>query len=305
MRILVTGGSGMVGRALLAHPWIRQQAVSAPRRSELDLRDRAALQRWFGAERPEVILHLAARVGGIDANRRANAEFLSDNVLTTTLLLEAAAEAGIGRVLNFGSSCMYPKDRQERLSPEALLTGPLEPTNEGYALAKLVGCRLAEFWTRQRPDLSFKTLVPSNLYGPGDKFDPLHAHLIPAAIRKVHEAKRSGGPIEIWGDGSARREFLYVDDLLALVVLCLQRWEQIPGILNAGYGDDFSVLEYYQMTCEALGCPPRFEFSLGRPVGMQRKLLDSSAAFALGWRPQVPPREGIARTYAAMREALS
>jgi len=296
MKLLLTGAGGMVGRNLLAHPLFRDLHILAPRRAELDLFDGTAVRRYLQEHRPDVILHGAAKVGGIEANRKANGTFLAENALLALNVIQGARELGIPRLLNLASSCMYPRDHEDLLRVEDLLTGPLEPTNEGYALAKLLSLRLTQFATRES-GLSYKTIIPSNLYGPWDKFDPLNAHLIPSVLRKAHEAKLQGGPLEIWGDGTARREFLYVDDLLRFIHLALHRWEELPEVLNVGYGSDFSVKDYYRMACKELGFEPEFRFDLDRPSGMKRKLMDSSQAFALGWTPEVPPAEGMARTY--------
>lgn len=305
MKILITGSEGMVGRNILADPLFRDCELLHPRRDELDLFDLPRLQRYLEAEQPGVVIHCAGKVGGIEANRRANSAFLSENALLGLHVLEAARTAGVPRLLNLASSCMYPKDRDRSLAVEDLLTGPLEPTNEGYALAKILAWKLTQFISSENPDLSYKTIIPCNLYGPWDKFDPLNGHLIPSIIRKAHEASvRRESTLEIWGDGSARREFMYVGDLVAFLRHGLEHWDDLPGTLNVGYGTDHSVLDYYRMVCEVVGIAPEFRFDLTRPSGMKRKLMDSGTAFALGWRPEVLHLEGIRKTYLHFMEQL-
>lgn len=288
----------MVGRNILADAHFSDLQVLAPKRSELDLFDLGELRSFLERTQPDLVIHCAGKVGGIEANRRANSTFLTKNALLAIHVIESARSAGVPRLLNLASSCMYPKDQEGRLRTEDLLTGPLEPTNEGYAIAKILSWKLTQFVSSENPNLSYKTIIPCNLYGPWDKFDPLNAHLIPSIIRKTQETlSRGDNRMEVWGDGSARREFLYVEDLVQFLHHCIEHWADLPGTLNVGYGTDFSVLDYYRMVCEAAGFEPEFRFDLSKPSGMKRKLMDSEAAFALGWRPRVSPQEGIQRTY--------
>jgi len=298
MKILLTGSEGMVGRNILASPLFGEHQLLHPRRDELDLFEFGKLQDYLRDHAPDLVIHCAGKVGGIEANRRANSAFLAENALLGLHVIEAARLAGVPRLINLASSCMYPKDHDGRLSLEDLLSGPLEPTNEGYALAKILAWKLTQFISAEDPRLSYKTLIPCNLYGPWDKFDPVNAHLIPSIIRKAHEARtRNESTIEIWGDGSARREFMYVGDLVAFLRFAIEHWDQVPGTLNVGCGEDHSVLDYYRLVCEVVGLVPAFRFDLTRPSGMKRKLMDSDEAFSLGWRPAVTPQEGIRRTY--------
>jgi GDP-L-fucose synthase len=298
MKIFLTGSEGMVGQNILASDLFSDFEILKPKRSELDLFDLGALRSFLERTQPDLVIHCAGKVGGIEANRRANSTFLTENALLAIHVFESARSAGVPKLLNLASSCMYPKDRDGHLRTEDLLTGSLEPTNEGYAIAKILAWKLTQFISSENPDLSYKTVIPCNLYGPWDKFDPLNAHLIPSIIRKTHEAlTRGDNALEIWGDGSARREFMFIEDLVRFLHHCIGHWDDIPATLNVGYGSDFSVLEYYQMVCEAAGLRPEFRFDLSKPSGMKRKLMDSGAAFSLGWRPTVPPQEGIQKTY--------
>jgi GDP-L-fucose synthase len=306
MKILITGSEGMVGRNILSDPRFGGWALLCPRRDELDLFDFPKLRHYLEAQQPDVVIHCAGKVGGIEANRRANSAFLTENALLGLHVIEAARAARIPRLLNLASSCMYPKDREGGLAVEDLLTGPLEPTNEGYALAKILAWKLTQFVSSEDPVLSYKTIIPCNLYGPWDKFDPLNGHLIPSIIRKAHEARTNRtNTLEIWGDGSARREFMYIGDLVAFIHHGLDHWDDLPGTLNVGYGTDPSVLDYCRMVCEVVGVAPEFQFDLARPSGMRRKLMDSHQAFTLGWRPEVQPLEGIRRTYQHFLEQLT
>jgi len=293
----------MVGRAVaraLQHerPDIK---LFAPGSRELDLTDATATEAFFFDQNDDlVVIHCAAKVGGIQANINDPTGFLYENLLMNCNVIHAAAQAGVRYLVNLGSSCMYPKDFSDVLKEEHLLAAPLEPTNEGYALAKLAGAKLCEYYNRQF-STCFKTIIPCNLFGPFDHFDPVSSHLIASALLKLHQAKRDGVPrVAIWGDGTARREFLYVDDLARFIVLSLARLDAFPDYLNVGYGEDFTVLEYYAMAREAVASDVDFVFDPSKPVGMKRKLMDSSRAQQLGWKPATPVHEGIRKTYEFM-----
>jgi nucleoside-diphosphate-sugar epimerase len=287
----------MVGRNVRETRGADRLDLLAPSRSRLDLFDYEGTRAYLSSERPEIVIHAAGRVGGIEANRLANGTFLAENLLMGLNLLQACAELGIPRVINLGSSCMYPRDIDEPLTEEMILTAPLEPTNEGYGLAKISVAKLAEFISLERPELSYKTVIPSNLYGPWDHFDSGRSHLVPGAIRKIHDAVTSGGrTVEIWGDGTARREFLFAPDLAAFLVDAVDRFNELPSPLNVGLGVDYSVLEYYQLIAEILGFDGEFVFNRDRPVGMKRKLLDSSRARAWGWAPRHSLSQGLRLT---------
>jgi GDP-L-fucose synthase len=272
--------------------------VLAPARKELDLRDKAATHAFVTRTAPDLIVHCAGRVGGIAANMAAPYEFLVENLEIGANLANAAVAARVPKLLNLASSCVYPRDVEGQLSEDLILTGQMEPTNEGYALAKIAMLRLCEFATRKDPGLNYKSLIPCNLYGPHDNFDAVSAHLIPAIIRKIHDAKtKNSDQVEIWGDGSARREFMYAGDLAQCMLRACQYFEAVPEVMNVGLGFDHSVLEYYQAVASVVGWNGRFTFDLNRPVGMRRKLVSISRQERWGWKPPSSLEEGIRRTY--------
>ena len=300
MRVLVTGAGGMLGgavrRAALRRPDLE---LLTPCRRELDLLDRDAVRSAVTRLQPDGVLHLAARVGGIQANIADPVGFYVENSLINLHVLDAAAGAGVPRLLNVGSSCMYPADVDGLLREDMILSGPLEPTNEGYALAKIGAARHCAYVSRQA-GFAYRTVIPCNLYGPGDAFDPERSHLVAAAVKKVVDAKIGGlDSVEVWGDGAARREFLHVDDLAAFLVWALGREADLPELLNVGCGEDRSVNDYYRLAAEAAGWRGRLEHDLSKPVGMRRKLMDVSRAAALGWRPQIALERGLSEVAAA------
>lgn len=248
-------------------------------------------------EKPEVVILTAAKVGGIQANINDPVGFLVENMRISSNVITAALGAGVQHLIYIGSSCMYPKDHEVRLKEEHLLAAPLEPTNEAYALAKISGAKLCEYCSRQY-GVDYKTLIPCNLYGPGDRFDPASSHLIAAIIDKIYKAKAKGeDSITIWGDGSARREFLYAEDLADFICDSLGFLDKLPNYLNVGYGKDHTVLEYYSFAAEVLGYDGKFAFDTSKPVGMSAKLLDSGHAYQYGWNPKTAPEDGIRKTY--------
>ena len=304
MRILVTGGGGLVGRSLLADPRAQRHEIFAPRRAELDLADAEACATWLARARPDLVIHLAARVGGIAANMAEPARFLTENLVMGLNLLSAARKAGVRRLINMGSSCMYPKDRLVPLKESDLLTGPLEPTNEAYALAKLSVWKLSQSLGRELPGAAWRTLIPPNLFGPHDSFDPESSHLPAAVIRKIATAQANGArSVEIWGDGTVRREFLYAPDLADFIWTFHDRLGDLPETINVGSGVDVTVNEYYAAAARALGYEGVFTHDLSRPMGMTRKLMDVSVQTALGWSPPTPLETAIAGTAAWWRAA--
>lgn len=295
----------MVGRNIAEHPDAAGWNLLLPRRPELDLLDNAAVLAYVDRHHPDAIVHAAGRVGGIHANISHPVEFLVENTDMGRNVIMAAMQVGVPAVLNLGSSCMYPRDVDGLLREEMILTGELEPTNEGYAIGKIFAARLCDYIRRTRPELQYKTLIPSNLYGRYDKFDPRHSHLIPAIIHKVHEARRTGATeVEIWGDGTARREFLYAGDLADAIWRAIGDVESLPGYLNIGLGADYSVNEYYAAVAEVIGWGGRFVHDLSKPVGMRRKQVDVGRQTEWGWRPGHSLREGLAKTYQYYRETL-
>lgn len=296
-RLLITGGGGMVGRALMRHPGASAWEVLAPRRAELDLRDRNAVHTYIAENRPDAIVHAAGKVGGIQANMTDPVGFLFENCDIGTNLVMAARDAGVLRLINLGSSCMYPRDR-DILIEDDVLSGTLEPTNEGYALAKIMVARLCRYVSQMDPACSYRTLIPPNLFGPWDNFDPVRSHLLPAIISKVHSARTArSDTVEIWGDGTARREFMFVDDLAGAVYWALDRIADLPDLLNVGIGGDHSINDYYAAVAGAVGWDGRFVHDLSKPVGMKRKLMDSRKAASLGWEPTTSLQDGITTTY--------
>ncbi len=266
-------------------------------RQELDLTDRAAVRAFFEKEKPTIVVDAAARVGGIVANNTYPVEFLLHNLTIQNNLIEAAADFGVEKLLFLGSSCIYPKLAPQPITEESLLTGPLEPTNEAYAVAKIAGIRLCQYYARQYGK-NFLSAMPTNLYGPNDNFDLKTSHVLPALIRKVHEAKTSGtNSVVVWGSGNPRREFLHADDLADACVFLLETYNS-PEILNIGCGEDVTIRELAETIGEVLGFEGDLVFDSTKPDGTPRKLLDVSKMTALGWRPKIPLREGIQSAYA-------
>lgn len=297
-RILLTGANGMVGRNLFEHPAIGEFEIFAPRRAELDLCDFTAIQAYLVKHRPDMVIHLAGKVGGIQANVQKPVSFLLENLSMGKNIIWAARQAGIKRLINLGSSCMYPRNHNEPLKEEMVLMGELEPTNEGYALAKVVTARLCEYIMREDPSFKYKTLIPCNLFGRHDNFDPVNSHLIPAIIRKLHQASQSGqSTVEVWGDGLARREFMYAGDLADALVWSIKEFESLPAMMNIGMGHDYTVNEYYQIAAEVMGYTGSFVHDLSKPVGMSRKLVCVERQRALGWSARCSLKDGIKRSY--------
>lgn len=295
-RVFVAGETGMVGSALVRR--LRSENVrliSAPR-DALDLCDQAAVKGWMERNRPEVIVFCAARVGGILDNSLHPAEFFYDNMMMTASVLHAAYQAGVGRLLYLGSSCIYPRDAAQPMTEDSLLGGALEPTNEAYALAKIAGVKMVQFF-RAQYGCDFISSMPCNLYGPGDRYDETRSHVIPALILKAHAAKFAGAPLRVWGSGRALREFLYVDDLADALVFLLKHYRG-AGPINVGSGVETSVSELAEKIADCVGCKGGVEFDTSKPEGVLRKVMDSSRIFSAGWRPATSLDDGLARAYA-------
>jgi GDP-L-fucose synthase len=296
-KIFIAGHRGLVGSAILR----RLQAEGFGRlllrgRDELDLTDRSAVVRFFEAERPEYVFLAAAEVGGIIANERHPADMIRDNLLIQTHVIDAAWRNGARKLLFLGSSCIYPKFAAQPIREDSLLTGALEPTNDAYAVAKIAGITMCQAYRRQ---YGFNAIaaMPTNLYGPNDNFDPVTSHVLPALIRKFHEAKLSGAKaVTIWGTGTPRREFLHVDDLAEACLFLMHRYES-GDILNVGAGKDISIAEVARMVGDVVGYGGELAFDSAKPDGTPRKLLDVSRLSAMGWSPRIGLREGIAMTY--------
>jgi GDP-L-fucose synthase len=303
--IFVAGHRGMVGSAI--HGKLRDDGFSkviGRTRRELDLLDRAAVRAFFEKERPAIVIDAAAKVGGILANNEQPAEFLLQNLTIQNNLIEAAADFGTRKLLFLGSSCIYPKMAPQPIPESALLTGPLEPTNDAYAIAKIAGIKLCQSYAREYGK-NFISGMPTNLYGPHDNYDLHNSHVLPAFIRKVHEAKQAGAKsITVWGTGTPRREFLHTTDLAEACVFLLENYDE-PDLVNIGCGEDVTIRELAETVCDVLGFDGTLEFDASKPDGTPRKLLDISKIKSLGWSPRIPLREGIADAYRWFRENYS
>lgn len=298
MKTLITGGTGMLGSSLKKFANEQGREVLTPNRNELDLRSESSTRLYLARFKPKIIIHTAARVGGISANIAHPFDFLIDNIRIDSNLLAAASVLEIPNLVYIGSSCMYPKNLSHAMREEEILTGPLEPTNEGYALAKLVGWKIVKIIANSS-SMAWRTVVLSNLYGPNDHFNPARSHLLAAIIEKVSAAKRDGSSIiEMWGDGSSRREFTYVDDISQFIIQSLSRLAEFPDTMNLGAGIDYSVREYYDIVFNALDYTGEIREDLTRPTGMKRKLLDTSLAREYGWNPETSIGSGIQQTVA-------
>lgn len=299
-RVYVAGHKGMVGSAIVRRLASENCEVLTSDRST-DLREQAAVRDWFAANRPDAVVVAAAKVGGILANDTYPAEFLYDNLMIEANLIEAAYRQGAEKLLFLGSSCIYPRLAPQPIPEDALLTGPLEPTNEWYAIAKIAGIKLCQAYRRQyRCD--FISAMPTNLYGPGDNFDLANSHVLPALIRKAHGAKLAGAEsIEIWGTGSPRREFLHVDDLADGCVFLLKGYSGEEHV-NLGSGTDLPIIELAQMVCDVVGFTGSIIKDTSKPDGTPRKLMSGDKIAAMGWEPKIALRDGIADAYRAFLE---
>jgi nucleoside-diphosphate-sugar epimerase len=298
MKILLTGSNGMVGRNILAIASKYQYEFLAPKSTELNLLDAADVRQYIKKNQPDMIIHAAGIVGGIQANMAQPVKFLVDNMQMGLNIITASNDLGITKFLNLSSSCMYPRDAINPLSENLILKGELEPTNEGYALAKVTSTRLCEYICKENSEHLYKTIIPCNLYGRFDKFEPNHSHMIPAVIRKIDEAKKSQQPeIDIWGDGEARREFMYAEDLAEFIFYALDNFTEMPQNLNVGLGKDYTINEYYKAVAAVVGYTGDFKHDLSKPVGMKQKLIDDSKLKEFGWCYKTSLEAGIQKTY--------
>ena len=296
-KIFVAGHRGMVGSALVR----RLEAegftnVLKRDRSQLDLTDESAVAKFFADEPPDVVVVAAAKVGGIKANNEYPVEFLLENLRIQNNIIRSAFEAGVRKLLFLGSSCIYPKFAPQPIPETALLTGPLEPTNEAYAIAKIAGIKLCQAYAREY-GATFISVMPTNLYGPNDSFDLETSHVLPALLRKAHDAKtRNENKLIVWGTGKPRREFLHVDDLASACLLLLEKYDS-PEIVNIGCGEDITVRELAELICDVVGFNGELVWDATKSDGTPRKLLDITKIRALSWQPTIPLRQGIAQTY--------
>ncbi|MCZ8018890.1 GDP-L-fucose synthase [Novosphingobium sp.] len=296
-RVWVAGHRGMVGGAIVRRLASEDCEVLTVGRQDLDLTDQRAVLGWMERERPDAVFLAAARVGGILANSTYPVDFLRDNLLIETAIFSGAHAAGVGKLLFLGSSCIYPKFAEQPIREESLLTGPLEPTNEWYAIAKIAGIKLAQAY-RQQYGHDYISAMPTNLYGPGDNFDPAASHVLPALIRKVHEAKATGAPVTVWGTGSPLREFMHVDDCADACVFLMRHYSDAPHV-NIGAGSEISIRDLTALVMDVLDYAGEIVTDPTKPDGTPRKLMDNSRLTAMGWRPRIGLREGIADAYAA------
>jgi len=297
-RIHVSGHRGMVGSAVVRALHARGfHNLLLPTRSELDLRDAAAVRKFYETEKPECVVVAAARVGGIHANNTYPAEFLHENLAIAHNSIHSAWEQGVKRLLFLGSSCIYPREAPQPMTEECLLTSPLEPTNEAYAIAKITGLKLCQYYRRQYGAL-FHSAMPTNLYGPGDNYHPENSHVLPALIRRFHEAVRSGAAsVTLWGTGIARREFLHSDDLAEGLLTTLSL-ENPPDWINIGYGSDVTIRDVAELIARITGFRGELAWDPTKPDGTLRKLMDSSKLRSTGWRPKYDLESGIRNAYA-------
>ncbi len=296
--IFLSGSFGMVGHNILDAFNGSSYNLFHPGRTELDLLDKNAVDTYFQFHKPDIVIHCAGKVGGIHANIAEPAYFLIDNMRMGLNLAEAAQKNNIRYFLNLGSSCMYPAHSQGLLTEDMILSGSLETTNEGYAIAKCAITRLCSYISRQFSGFHYKTIIPCNLYGKYDKFDPARSHMIASIIRKIDEAIKFRIPeVEIWGDGQARREFMYAGDLAQLVRMAVENFDDLPPVMNAGIGHDYTVDEYYQIIGRLFGYKGKFTHNLSKPSGMRRKLLDVSLQLKFGFMPEHSLEAGIRETY--------
>jgi GDP-L-fucose synthase len=296
-RVFVAGHAGLVGSAVVD----RLEAdgfttILTATRSELDLRDQAAVHRWFHDQQPEYVFLVAGTVGGIMANSTRPAEFLYDNMLIHGTVVEASKQVDVTKLLYLGSSCIYPRQAHQPITEDQLLTGPLEPTNEAYALAKITGIKLCEAYRRQY-GCNFISAMPTNLYGPGDNFDPVGGHLVPMLMRRFHEAREASEPkVEVWGTGSPRRELLHVADLADACLYLMDHYEE-AGHINVGTGEDIAIRDLAELLRDIVHPGAELVFDTTKPDGMPRKVLDVSRLHDLGWRHRISLPEGLQETY--------
>jgi GDP-L-fucose synthase len=301
-KIYVAGHRGLVGSAVVRalRNGGHENLILRPHH-ELDLTDQHAVRQFFEAERPDAVIMAAARVGGIHANNSLPATFIRDNLLIQDNVIDSAHRSGVAKFVFLGSSCIYPKLAPQPIKEDYLLTGPLEPTNEWYAIAKIAGVKMCQAYRREY-GFNAISLMPTNLYGPGDNFDLQNSHVLPALIRRFHEAKvRGDDRVTVWGTGAPRREFLHVDDLADAVLYLLQSYDAEP-IVNIGWGEDITIRQLAELVLSVIGYSGRLEFDSSKPDGTPRKLLDVTRLTNLGWKPRISLDAGIAQTYAWFKE---
>ena len=298
MKILLTGSNGMVGKNILEHNTAHNYDFLTPSSKELNLLNYQDVKNYIAFNQPDFIIHSAGKVGGIQANIKEPVSFLIDNIDMGRNIIMAAKENNIKNLLNLASSCMYPRDAVNPLSEDLILKGELEPTNEGYAIAKIMSTRLCEYIVKEDNSKNYKTVIPCNLYGKYDKFHPKNSHMIPAVMRKIHDANLSGAnEINIWGDGSARREFMYVEDLSDFIFYAITKFDKMPQNINVGLGYDYSINDYYSEIAKVLDYKGSFSHDLTKPIGMKQKLINNTKQKEFGWKHKTTLKEGLIKTY--------
>lgn len=298
MKIFLTGGTGMVARNILENPKASEHVFIPSSTSDLNLIDRSAVRDRLKKEMPDLIIHTGAVVSGIHANIANPVKFMTDNSYMGMNIILEAYSLGIPGLINFGSSCMYPRNIGKNLKEEDILTGELEPTNEGYALSKILSTKLCEYVMRESETLNYKTVIPCNIYGRYDTFDPDYSHLVAAVIQKLDKAlEEKADEVTIWGDGTARREFISAREVARFIFWSIDHLDSLPQNINFGLGMDYSVLDYYQLIAKIVGFQGKFTFDLTKPRGMQQKLCNITKLNKLGWHFESTLAEGLQETY--------
>ena len=297
MKILLTGSNGMVGKNILEHNSVHNYDFINPSSKELNLLNYQDVKNYIAINQPDFIIHAAGKVGGIHANIKEPVSFLIDNLDMGRNIIMAAKENNIKNLLNLASSCMYPRNAENPLSECLILKGELEPTNEGYAIAKIMSTRLCEYIVKEDNSKNYKTVIPCNLYGKYDKFHPKNSHMIPAVIRKIYDAKLScNNEINIWGDGTSRREFMYAEDLADFIFYAITNFDKMPQNINVGIGHDYSINDYYSEIAKVLDYKGEFLHDLTKPTGMKQKLIDDTKLKKFGWKSKTTLTEGLRKT---------
>jgi len=298
IKILLTGSSGMVGSNVIDHNFSKNYKILSPTSSELNLLNYKDIEDYLAFNKPEFIIHAAGIVGGIEANINHPVKFLVNNTQMGLNILMASKIQKVKKFINLSSSCMYPRNAKNPLSEDLILKGELEPTNEGYALAKLTSTKLCEYITREDSSFLYKTVIPCNLYGKYDDFNYDSSHMIPGVIKKIHDAKNKNLEfVNIWGDGLARREFMYATDIADFIYYAIENFVKMPQNINVGLGLDYSIIEYYKIIADVIGYKGKFNHDMSKPTGMKKKLIDIKRLNEFGWSHRTSLELGIEKTY--------
>ena len=294
--ILILGASGFVGKNFLSNAEATKYKILSPFSDELDLLNKDEITSYLKRNKPDLIINAAGKVGGILKNIKSQYSFLLENTLINLNLISASKEQKVKNFINLSSSCIYPSNFNKPIKEDDLLTDRLEKTNEGYALSKIIGLKLTEYINDD--DFKYKTIIPCNLYGPHDNFDTNFGHMIPSVVNKIHNAKvKEHKTVKVWGDGTSKREFMYIKDLVEFIYFSIKNFEKLPNIINVGVGYDYTIKEYYQMISRIIGYDGKFEYDISKPQGMKRKLVDISKLNDLGWTHKYSIEEGLMDTY--------